>query len=102
MILELIVLCNKMSGNKFIDGISREFRYAEYKLRKMRSDKKKDKKKNKQEKSKHFSSAAAASSSDYQFKEYSDAVPSDKTEEALQIQVNIKFDIQFLIVLKFI
>jgi len=73
------------TGSKILDGISREFRYAEYKLRKMHSDKKKEKKKNK---SKHFSSQEASSSAaDYQFKEYSDAMPSDKTEEALQIQV---------------
>jgi len=73
------------TGSKILDGISREFRYAEYKLRKMHSDKKKEKKKNK---SKHFSSQEASSSAaDYQFKEYSDAMPSDKTEEALQVQV---------------
>ena len=64
-------------AEKLRDGISRELRYVEYKLRKRKSDNKKKKNSN----------ASMGSSVPSISEDYKEAVPSNHNEEDMQLQV---------------
>lgn len=75
-------------AEKFMNGIGRELRYVEYKLRKKHSEWDKDRKKSKQNQAdKKYPSMKEFTSSEQVPTEFSDTLPTDKNEEALQVQV---------------
>ena len=76
-----------MADKNFMSGIGRELRYMEYKLRKKHSSWDKDRKKTKQSKKDGKYPSMKEFTSESVSPEFSEALPTDQKEEALQVQV---------------